>query len=69
MSETLTVELSRRGKRKFADGARVRGREERAGSFRGRTGTVTGYVPRSGYWVNFDDGRTENVPSHWLEAA
>ena len=69
MSETLTVEAPYRGKRKFADGARVRGREEGAASFRGRTGTVTGYVPRSGYWVCSDDGRTENVPSYWLESA
>ena len=69
MSETLIVESPRRGKRKFEDGARVRGREEGAASFRGRTGTVTGYVPCSGYCVNFDDGMTENVPSYWLEAA
>ena len=32
MTETLIVESPRRGKRKFADGARVRGREEGAGS-------------------------------------
>jgi hypothetical protein len=69
MSETLIAESPRRGKRKFADGARVRGREEGRASFRGRTGTVTGYVPGSGYWVNFDDGMTENVPAYWLEAA
>jgi hypothetical protein len=55
--------------RKFADGARVRGREEGTASFRGRTGTVTSYLPNSGYWVCFDDGHIENVPSHWLEAA
>jgi hypothetical protein len=69
MSETVTVESQRRGKRKFADGTRVRGREEGAASFRSRTGTVTSYVTGSGYWVSFDDGRTENVPAHWLEAA
>ncbi len=63
------TEESPTGNRKFADGARVRGREEGAASFRGRTGTVTSYVPGSGYWVNFDDGRTENVPAHWLEVA
>jgi hypothetical protein len=68
MSETVIVESRRRGRRKFADGMRVRGREEGAGSFRGRTGTVTSYVPGSGYWVSFDDGRVENVPAHWLEA-
>jgi len=68
MSETLIAESRRRGKRKFADGTRVRGREKGAASFRGRMGTVTSYVPRSGYWVAFDDGRTENVPSYWLEA-
>jgi hypothetical protein len=55
-----------RGKRKFVDGAGVRGREEGAASFRGRTGTVTSYLPNSGYWVCFDDGRIENVPAHWL---
>ena len=69
MSEALIVESQHRGKRKFADGAQVRGREEGVASFRGRTGTVTGYVPGSGYWVKFDDGRAENVPSYWLEAA
>ncbi len=68
MSETVVVEPSHRGKRKFVDGARVRGREEGAASFRGRIGTVTSYVARSGYWVNFDDGHVENVPAHWLEA-
>jgi hypothetical protein len=62
MSETLIAEAPRRGRRKFADGARVRGQEEGAASFRGRTGTVVSYVPGSGYWVRFDDGRTENVP-------
>jgi hypothetical protein len=66
---TETVTSPSRGNRKFANGARVRGREEGAASFRGRTGTVTGYVPNSGYWVCFDDGRIENVPAHWLEAA
>ncbi len=69
MSETVIVDSPSRGKRKFGDGTRVRGREEGTGSFRGRMGTVTSYVRGSGYWVNFDDGRTENVPSHWLEAA
>jgi hypothetical protein len=69
MSDTLIVESPRRGKRKCADGARVRSREEGAASFRGRTGAVTGHVPGSGYWVNFDDCRTENVPAHWLEPA
>ncbi len=37
--------------------------------FRGRTGTVASYVPGSGHWVNFDDGRVENVLVHWLDAA
>jgi hypothetical protein len=69
MSETLIVESPRQGRRKSADGALVQGREEGAASFRGRTGTVTGYVPGSGYWVAFDDGRTENVPGHWLQPA
>jgi hypothetical protein len=69
MTETLIVESPGRGKRKFADGTRVRGREEGSASFRGRTGTAMSYVPGSGYWVSFDDGRTENVPAHWLEAA
>jgi hypothetical protein len=68
MSEAVIFEPRRRGRRKFADGTRVRGREEGEGSFRGRTGTVTSYVPGSGYWVNFDDGRVENVPANWLEA-
>jgi excisionase family DNA binding protein len=36
MSETLIVESPRRGKRKFADGARVRGREEGGHSGRAR---------------------------------
>jgi len=57
MPETVVVESQRRGKRKFADGTRVQGREEGAASFRGRTGTVMSYVPGSGYWVSFDDGR------------
>src|SRR3984893_4022817 len=69
VSESVIFEPRRRGKRKFTEGIRVRGREEGAGSFRGRTGTVTSCVPGSGYWVNFDDGRVENVPAHWLEAA
>jgi hypothetical protein len=68
MIQTSQVESPRKGKRKFADGARVRSREEGAASFRGRTGTVMSYPPGSGYWVSFDDGRVENVPSHWLEA-
>jgi hypothetical protein len=58
--------------RKFAEGARVRGREDgpgSRGSFRGRTGTVLNYVSGSGYNVLFDDGVIENVPSDWLEAA
>jgi len=69
MSETFIVEPTRGGRRKSGDGTRVRGRHEGGASFRGRTGTVTSYVPCLGYWVDFDDGRTENVPAHWLEAA
>lgn len=65
---TESVMLPSKGKRKFADGARVRGREEGAACFRGRTGTATSYLPNSGYWVCFDDGWIENVPSYWLEA-
>jgi ribosomal protein L21E len=55
-------------KRKFADSARVKGNDVKA-SFRGRTGTVVGYVRGSGYNVKFDDGLEEFVYAHWLEAA
>jgi hypothetical protein len=57
-------------KRKFRDGMRVIGKEgdEGKGSFRGRKGTVAGYVVGSGYLVKFDDGRDEYVYAHWLEA-
>lgn len=56
--------------RKFVSGDRVRGRDDETcpGSFRARTGTVTGYVVGSGYFVRFDDGKEEYVYSHWLEA-
>lgn len=63
------AELRRKGQRKFTMGARVRGKEEGPGSFRGRTGTVIGYVSGSGYEVAFDDGRVEYAYAHWLEAA
>ena len=58
-------------KRKFANGARVRGKEGDGGkaSFRGRVGTIASYLPGSGYLVRFDDGRDEYVYAHWLEAA
>jgi hypothetical protein len=69
MIQTTDLESQRRPKRKFTDGARVRGREEGAASFRGRTGTVMSYVPGSGYWISFDDGRVECVTAHWLEAS
>jgi hypothetical protein len=65
-----SAEVPRRWKRKFLDGMRVRGKEEGPGSFRGRTGTVVGYVRWSRqYQVNFDDGRVEYPYVHWLEAA
>jgi hypothetical protein len=53
--------------RKFPEGARVIGKEESPGSFRGRTGTVTGFVSGSGYQVSFDDGRIEYAYAYWLE--
>lgn len=54
-------------RRKFEPGARVRGKEEGPASFRGRTGTVVEYGGDSQYWVQFDDGRKECVPSSWIE--
>jgi hypothetical protein len=65
----LISEAPRRGQCKFAMGARVRGKEEGPASFRGRTGTVIGYVSGSGYQVSFDDGRVEYAYAHWLEPA
>jgi len=58
-------------KRKFSNGARVKGIEgdEGKGSFRGRAGTVLDYLSGSGYLVRFDDGRDEYAYAHWLEAA
>lgn len=53
-------------KRKFAFVARVKGNDVKA-SFRGRTGTVLGYLRGSGYFVKFDDGLDEYVYAHWLE--
>lgn len=57
-------------KRKFGNTARVRGidKDEVPASFRGRTGTVAGYVRGSGYFVKFDDGRDEYAYAQWLEA-
>jgi hypothetical protein len=55
-------------RRKFVDGTRVRGREEGAASFRGRTGTVVSYWGQAQYLVRFDDGREEYAYSYWLEA-
>jgi hypothetical protein len=55
--------------RKFSNGVRVIGREEGPASFRGRTGTVIGYISGSGYQVRFDDGRIEYAYAHWLEMA
>ncbi len=70
MSNSNVANSPRSGKRKFLDGARVRGKEEGPGSFRGRTGTVVGYAGRSRqYEVRFDDGRVEYAESHWLETA
>jgi hypothetical protein len=56
-------------KRKFADGARVKGKEGDDGkaSFRGRVGTVISYLSGSGYFVRFDDGLDEYAYVHWLE--
>jgi len=53
--------------RKFNDGARVIGNDVRA-SFRQRSGTVQSYAGEGEYWVKFDDGVEECVPSHWLDA-
>jgi hypothetical protein len=58
-----------RGKRKFSHGARVIGKEEGPASFRGRTGTVIGYLSGSGYQVRFDDGPIEYAYAHWLRSA
>ncbi len=70
MPNSEALEVPRRGRRKFPDGARVRGKEEGPGSFRGRTGTVVSYVGWSRqYQVSFDDGRVEYPYVHWLEAA
>ena len=70
MSETEVIEVPRGGRRKFSEGARVRGKEEGPGSFRGRTGTVTGYERQTAeYKIEFDDGRVEYAPAHWLDAA
>jgi hypothetical protein len=55
-------------RRKFIDGTRVRGREEGAASFRGRTGTVISYAGQAQYFVRFDDGVEEYAYSYWLEA-
>jgi ribosomal protein L21E len=70
MSDSRVDTVRRGGKRKFLDGARVKGCEEGQASFRGRTGTVVGYVGRSReYKVNFDDGRVDYAYAHSLEAA
>lgn len=55
------------GKRKFNVGDRVIGNDKKA-SFRGRKGTVVGYIREySQYQVRFDDGRTETVYSWWID--
>jgi hypothetical protein len=70
MSDLRIDTVRRKGKRKFPDGARVRGCEEGLASFRGRIGTVAGYVGRSReYKVNFDDGRVEYAYVYCLEDA
>src|SRR5437879_4425905 len=61
-------------KRKLRDGSRVIGKEGKEGDegkacFRGRKGTVAGYLAGSGYLVKLDDGLDEYVYAHWLEAA
>lgn len=70
MADSEVVRVARGGKRKFQDGARVKGKEEGAASFRGRTGTVIGYVGWSRqYKISFDDGQIEYPFVHWLESA
>lgn len=70
MTETTVQALPRGRGRKFVDGARVRGKEEGPGSFRGRTGTVVGYAGWAReYEVRFDDGQIEYASVLWLEAA
>jgi hypothetical protein len=54
-------------KLKFSPGDRIRGNETR-GSFWSRTGTVRKKIPgKSEYWVMFDDGLEECVPSSWID--
>lgn len=67
MSDAAAVDIPHVRGRKFANGSRVRGNDEGPGSFRGRPGTVIGYVSGSGYEVSFDDGRVEFAYAHWLE--
>jgi len=60
MPDTVAIERPGKGRRKFANGARVRGKEEGPASFRDRAGTVLHYVGWSRqYKVQFDDGRVE----------
>jgi hypothetical protein len=51
----------------FPEGARVVGKKEAPRIFRGRTGTVTGYVGASEYQISFDDGQIEYAYVHWLD--
>jgi len=53
-------------KRKFAMGDRVIGNDKRS-SFCSDTGTIDGQEPGSQYWVQFDNGRRDCLPSDWLD--
>jgi hypothetical protein len=55
------------GRRKFNEGDRVIGNDNKA-SFRDRRGIVVKYVPHKGeYLVHFDDNRDEFVNTEWLD--
>lgn len=52
--------------RKFEKGDRVVGTSKQASVWT-RKGTVVDFAPNSKYWVQFDDGKKELVPSSSLE--
>ena len=65
----MLAETGPKGKRKFAVGDRVRGKDNAPASFRHRVGTVVEIGPGpSEYGVKFNDTlKTEYVQSYWME--
>ena len=64
------MQTKRIGRRKFANGDRVRGKETAPADFRGRTGTIVEYGPgKAEYTVRLDDdpSTVTYLQSYWLE--